>query len=254
MNDDAIAAPLAAALSARGYETLTPVQQAMLAPDVAGRDALVSAQTGSGKTVAFGMAIAPDLLRGADRLLFADVPMALIIAPTRELALAGRARAGLALRRDGRADRDLCGRHGLPHREARAGSRRAYRGGHAGPPARPYRPRLARPVGAARGGAGRGGRDARPRVPRGSGVHPGRRPARTPHDDVLGHRAARHRGAGQGFPARRAAHPDAGRGAPACRHRIQGAERQLPATANMRSSTCCAITRRGRPSCSARRG
>ncbi len=87
MNDDAIAAPLAAALAARGYETLTPVQKAMLAPEVAGRDALVSAQTGSGKTVAFGMAIAPDLLRGADRLLFADVPMALIIAPTRELAL-----------------------------------------------------------------------------------------------------------------------------------------------------------------------
>ncbi|MCA3444839.1 MAG: DEAD/DEAH box helicase [Rhodobacter sp.] len=87
MNDDAIAAPLAVALSARGYETLTPVQQAMLAPEVAGRDALVSAQTGSGKTVAFGMAIAPDLLGGADRLLFADVPMALIIAPTRELAL-----------------------------------------------------------------------------------------------------------------------------------------------------------------------
>ncbi len=87
MTNDAIAAPLAAALSARGYDALTPVQQAMLAPDVAGRDALVSAQTGSGKTVAFGIAIAPDLLAGADRLLFADVPMALVIAPTRELAL-----------------------------------------------------------------------------------------------------------------------------------------------------------------------
>ena len=89
LNDmnDAIAAPLAAALSSRGYDTLTPVQQAMLAPEMAGRDALVSAQTGSGKTVAFGMAFAPDLLRGADRLLFADVPMALVIAPTRELAL-----------------------------------------------------------------------------------------------------------------------------------------------------------------------
>jgi ATP-dependent RNA helicase DeaD len=81
-----IAAPLAAALSAKGYEALTPVQQAMLAPDVAGRDLLVSAQTGSGKTVAFGIAIAPELLAGADRLLFADVPAALIIAPTRELA------------------------------------------------------------------------------------------------------------------------------------------------------------------------
>ena len=81
-----IAAPLAAALSARGYESLTPVQEAVLADGVAGRDALVSAQTGSGKTVAFGLAIAPEILNGADQLLYADVPAALIIAPTRELA------------------------------------------------------------------------------------------------------------------------------------------------------------------------
>jgi ATP-dependent RNA helicase DeaD len=84
---DAIAAPLAAALDTRGYEALTPVQQAMLAEDVAGRDLLVSAQTGSGKTVAFGLAIAPDLLAGADRLPLAEKPLALVIAPTRELAL-----------------------------------------------------------------------------------------------------------------------------------------------------------------------
>ena len=82
-----IAAPLAAALAAKGYETLTPVQMAVLAPEAAGRDALVSAQTGSGKTVAFGIAIADQLLRGADKLLYADTPMALVIAPTRELAL-----------------------------------------------------------------------------------------------------------------------------------------------------------------------
>ncbi|WP_050524424.1 DEAD/DEAH box helicase [Pseudorhodobacter wandonensis] len=82
-----IAGPLAAALEAKGYASLTPVQEAMLAPEVEGRDLLVSAQTGSGKTVAFGIAIANDLLNGADRFLFADVPMALIIAPTRELAL-----------------------------------------------------------------------------------------------------------------------------------------------------------------------
>ena len=82
-----IAAPLAAALEAKGYASLTPVQEAMLAPEVDGRDLLVSAQTGSGKSVAFGIAIAPDLLNGAERFLFADVPMALIIAPTRELAL-----------------------------------------------------------------------------------------------------------------------------------------------------------------------
>ncbi|MBZ4690802.1 MAG: box helicase [Cereibacter sp.] len=82
-----IAAPLAAALAAKGYESLTPVQDAVLAEEAAGRDLLVSAQTGSGKTVAFGIAIAQELLQGADRLLFADVPGALIIAPTRELAL-----------------------------------------------------------------------------------------------------------------------------------------------------------------------
>jgi len=87
MTDKMIAAPLAAALSAKGYDALTAVQTAMLAEDVAGRDLLVSAQTGSGKTVAFGLAIAPDVLGGQDRLLFADKPLALIVAPTRELAL-----------------------------------------------------------------------------------------------------------------------------------------------------------------------
>lgn len=87
MNDMGIAAPLAAALAAKGYESLTAVQQAVLADGVPGRDLLVSAQTGSGKTVAFGIAIAPEVLDGQDSLLFADKPLALIIAPTRELAL-----------------------------------------------------------------------------------------------------------------------------------------------------------------------
>ncbi len=86
MTDTTIAAPLAAALSAKGYKTLTAVQTAMLGEEVAGRDLLVSAQTGSGKTVAFGLAIAPDVLGTQDRLLFADRPLALIVAPTRELA------------------------------------------------------------------------------------------------------------------------------------------------------------------------
>ncbi len=87
MTDIDIAAPLAAALAAKGYAALTPVQEAVLADGVAGRDLLVSAPTGSGKTVAFGIAIAPEILAGSDRLLFADVPLALVVAPTRELAL-----------------------------------------------------------------------------------------------------------------------------------------------------------------------
>ncbi len=78
---------LAGALAARGYDTLTAVQTAVLAPDAAGRDLLVSAQTGSGKTVAFGIAIAPTLLQGAARFGEHGAPSALVIAPTRELAV-----------------------------------------------------------------------------------------------------------------------------------------------------------------------
>ncbi len=78
---------LQAALDARGYETLTPVQEAVLAPELEGRDLLVSAQTGSGKTLGFGLAIAPTLLGDVDVFGPAAAPLALVIAPTRELAL-----------------------------------------------------------------------------------------------------------------------------------------------------------------------
>ena len=54
--------PLARALAERNYNDATPVQTAVLARDAAGRDLLVSAQTGSGKTVAYGLAMAADLL------------------------------------------------------------------------------------------------------------------------------------------------------------------------------------------------
>ncbi len=80
-------APLARALAARGYAEPTQVQSAILGADTAGRDLLVSAQTGSGKTVAFGLAFAPDLLGTAERLPPARHPLALVVAPTRELAL-----------------------------------------------------------------------------------------------------------------------------------------------------------------------
>ncbi len=75
------------ALDDRGYSTLTPVQEAVLAPELQGRDLLVSAQTGSGKTVGFGLAVAPVLLDDADRFDAAAAPLGLVIAPTRELAL-----------------------------------------------------------------------------------------------------------------------------------------------------------------------
>ena len=74
------------ALTARGYTTLTPVQSAVMANEADGRDLVVSAQTGSGKTVAFGLAMAPQILDGG-MVSLAREPAALIIAPTRELAL-----------------------------------------------------------------------------------------------------------------------------------------------------------------------
>ncbi len=55
-------ASLAEALIARGYAAPTAVQAAVMEPDAQGRDLIVSAQTGSGKTVAFGIAMAEQLL------------------------------------------------------------------------------------------------------------------------------------------------------------------------------------------------
>ena len=78
---------LAQALAAHDYSEPTEVQSAVLVEDAAGRDLVVSAQTGSGKTVAFGLALAPTLLDGAARFEKAGAPLALAIAPTRELAM-----------------------------------------------------------------------------------------------------------------------------------------------------------------------
>ena len=82
-----IASPaLARALSERNYSEATAVQSAVLeAP--ADRDVIVSARTGSGKTVAYGLAMAPTLLGDAESFAAAGAPLALVIAPTRELAL-----------------------------------------------------------------------------------------------------------------------------------------------------------------------
>jgi len=74
-------------MAERNYDRLTPVQNAVIADDAADRDLLVSAQTGSGKTVAYGLAIAHDILGDADKFEAAAAPLALIVAPTRELAL-----------------------------------------------------------------------------------------------------------------------------------------------------------------------
>lgn len=72
---------LHAALARKGFEKLTTVQSALLAADDGVRDLRISSQTGSGKTVAIGFALARDLHDDKRR-----GPTTLIVAPTRELA------------------------------------------------------------------------------------------------------------------------------------------------------------------------
>ena len=79
--------PLMRALSERGYAELTPVQSEVASVAAQGRDLLVSAQTGSGKTVAYGLALGDTLLGEAEEFEPAGRPLALVVAPTRELAM-----------------------------------------------------------------------------------------------------------------------------------------------------------------------
>ncbi len=75
------------ALAARNYTEPTPVQKAVLRPEASDRDLLVSAQTGSGKTAAYGLTLGETLLGEEPRFGRPKQPLALVVAPTRELAL-----------------------------------------------------------------------------------------------------------------------------------------------------------------------
>ena len=77
--------PLLRAVSARNYETTTPIQAETIPPLLAGRDVLGCAQTGTGKTAAFAL---PILQHITERPSLSKRPYirALVLAPTRELA------------------------------------------------------------------------------------------------------------------------------------------------------------------------
>ncbi|WP_282837853.1 DEAD/DEAH box helicase [Microbacterium flavum] len=74
-------APVLKALKDVGYETPSAIQAATIPPLLAGRDVLGTAQTGTGKTAAFALPILSQLD------LSQKTPQALVLAPTRELAL-----------------------------------------------------------------------------------------------------------------------------------------------------------------------
>jgi ATP-dependent RNA helicase RhlE len=74
------------ALEAIGYHTPTPIQSQAIPPLLAGKDLLGIAQTGTGKTAAFGLPLLQGLAQAGQRAAPRE-PRALILAPTRELAL-----------------------------------------------------------------------------------------------------------------------------------------------------------------------
>lgn len=84
--DLGLSAPLLRAISEKGYETPTPIQEQAIPPALEGRDLQGCAQTGTGKTAAFTLPIL--------QLLAQEPPVrgrrpirALVLTPTRELAI-----------------------------------------------------------------------------------------------------------------------------------------------------------------------
>jgi len=69
-------------LARLGYVTPTPVQAAAIPPALAGKDMIVTAETGSGKTAAFLLPVLESLLMEP-----AAVVRGLVLCPTREIAL-----------------------------------------------------------------------------------------------------------------------------------------------------------------------
>jgi ATP-dependent RNA helicase DeaD len=83
-----IPGPLADAMRRRGFADLTSVQRAVLDTDSEGHDLRISSQTGSGKTVAIGLALAHHLSDSpAAAATHRRGPSVLVLVPTRELAM-----------------------------------------------------------------------------------------------------------------------------------------------------------------------
>ncbi|HVO29828.1 MAG TPA: DEAD/DEAH box helicase, partial [bacterium] len=79
--------PLREAIAARGLTAPTRVQTLVRDSNLAGRDTLVSSQTGSGKTLAFGFLLADALVKSDETVERGKLPVGLVLAPTRELAV-----------------------------------------------------------------------------------------------------------------------------------------------------------------------
>ncbi|MDP5231402.1 MAG: DEAD/DEAH box helicase [Cellulophaga sp.] len=81
-----IAAPILKALEAQGYENPTPIQEQAIPILLKGKDLLGVAQTGTGKTAAFGIPILHHIYQNNSGLGKRKIK-ALVVTPTRELAI-----------------------------------------------------------------------------------------------------------------------------------------------------------------------
>ncbi len=80
--------PVKSALDDLGFEYCSPIQEKSLPVSLSGHDVLGKAQTGTGKTAAFLIALIEDLLKTpAPKDRFAGEARSLVIAPTRELVM-----------------------------------------------------------------------------------------------------------------------------------------------------------------------
>jgi ATP-dependent RNA helicase RhlE len=86
-NDLAIIAPILKALADEGYTTPTPIQEQAIPHVNAGRDLLGCAQTGTGKTAAFSIPTLQRLHNKKQSGDWSNKIKALILTPTRELAI-----------------------------------------------------------------------------------------------------------------------------------------------------------------------
>ncbi len=82
-----LAEPILKALEAEGYTHPTPIQEQSIPILLKGKDLLGVAQTGTGKTAAFGIPILHQLYEGISLSQNKRKIKALIVTPTRELAI-----------------------------------------------------------------------------------------------------------------------------------------------------------------------
>ncbi|KAL0405176.1 UNVERIFIED_CONTAM: DEAD-box ATP-dependent RNA helicase 53, mitochondrial [Sesamum latifolium] len=81
-----ISQDIVSALAGRGIDKLFPIQRAVLEPAMQGRDMIGRARTGTGKTLAFGIPIMDKIIKFNEKHGQGRNPLAIILAPTRELA------------------------------------------------------------------------------------------------------------------------------------------------------------------------